>query len=114
MTLPLTPAEVAAGRRNDKIGTDFVAETGGMRIGHGRLAPGETLAANRQSGPCFWTVPTDGNAVSTYDDGRIAETACTAGQIRHFEDLSPPRAFIHPLTNTGSQDLHFINVEFER
>lgn len=35
MTLPLTPAEVAAGRRNDKIGTGFVAETGGMRIGMG-------------------------------------------------------------------------------
>jgi beta-alanine degradation protein BauB len=114
MIKPLTEAEIRKARQNDRIGTELAAETGGMRIWHLRLAPGETLAAHYHDRPYFWTVLGDGRARSRYDDGRVVDVIYRAGETRHFPHLSAAQGFAHDLTNTGSADLVFVTVEFNR
>lgn len=111
---PLSRAEIAAATANDRIGTDLVAEAGGMRIWHLRLKPGETLAAHRHDRPYLWTVLSDGEAVSRYGDGRVESVTYHAGQTRHFPHLAADRDFVHDLTNTGEAELVFVTVEFDR
>ncbi len=114
MSRPLSSSEVERALGNDRIGTELVAETGGMRIWHLRLAPNETLPAHRHDRPYFWTVLTDGTAISRYGDGRIEDVIYKNGQTQHFPDLSPDNTFVHDLTNTGEEELAFVTVEFER
>lgn len=113
-TRPLTREEIETARRNDRIGTELVAETGGMRIWHLRLGPGETLAAHHHDRPYLWTVLTDGHAISRHGDGRVQTVVYSAGDTRHFPDLGPGDDFVHDLTNTGDQDLVFVTLEFDR
>lgn len=113
MTAPLTGAGVSGARKNDRIGTQLVAETDGMRIWHLRIAPGKTLPAHRHDRPYFWTILCDGKARSRFDDGRVVDVTYSAGQTQHFPDLTPSDTFVHDLTNTGDQDLVFVTVEFE-
>ena len=110
MTLP---ADFETARSNDRIGTELVKETAGMRIWHLRLAPGERLAPHRHDRPYFWTVLTDGKGRSTDGDGRVAEVSYTAGDTRHFPDLTPDDGFVHDLTNIGESELLFVTVEFD-
>lgn len=114
MNQPLTTAEVAAARGNDRIGTNLVAETDGMRIWHLRLGPGESLPAHRHDRPYFWTVLTDGKARSRYGDGRVVDVTYRKGQTQHFPDLTAEAGFVHDLTNTGTTELLFVTVEFQR
>lgn len=109
---PLSRQEIAAGRGNDRIGTRLVAETGGLRVWHLLLAPGQTLPAHRHDRPYFWTVLTDGRGRSRFDDGRIVDIVYRAGDTKHFADLRPDAGFVHDLTNTGERDLLFVTVEF--
>lgn len=112
MTAPLTHEEIDAARGNDRIGTELVAETGGMRIWHLRLAPGETLPAHHHGRPYFWTVLTDGTAQSRYDNGQVVDITYSAGDTRNFPVLNARDGFVHDLTNTGVTELVFVTVEF--
>lgn len=115
MTLPpLTPMKTAAARLNATIGTKLVAETGGMRIWHMRLLPGESLAPHRHDRPYFWTVIGDGQERSRFGDGRIVDVTYRAGETRHHPDLGADNSFVHDLTNTGTTELVFVTVEFDR
>lgn len=113
MTRALSPDDIAAARGNDRIGTDLVAETDGMRIWHLRLAPGASLPAHRHDRPYFWTVLTDGKARSRYGDGRVVDLTYRKGQTQHFPDLTAETGFVHDLTNTGTTELVFVTVEFQ-
>ncbi|WP_417700581.1 cupin domain-containing protein [Pseudophaeobacter sp.] len=113
MSCPLSADEVERAHGNDRTGTERVAEAGGMRIWHLRLAPGETLSAHRHDRPYFWTVLTDGTARSRYGDGRIQDITYTNRQTQHFPDLTAESGFIHDLTNTGDAELVFVTVEFD-
>ena len=112
MTAPLTDQDIAAGRANDRIGTTLVAETDSMRIWHLRIPPGQTHPPHRHDRPYFWTVLTDGQGRSRFDDGRVVNVTYIDGQTQHFPDLSPDNAFVHDLTNTGETELVFVTVEF--
>lgn len=114
MTQALTPVGIAAASGNDRIGTDLVAETDGMRIWHLRLAPGASLPAHRHDRPYFWTVLTDGTARSRYGDGRVVDVTYRKGQTQHFPYLTAEAGFVHDLTNTGTTELLFVTVEFQR
>ncbi|MDG0995758.1 MAG: cupin domain-containing protein [Gammaproteobacteria bacterium] len=112
-TSPLTPAELEKARENDGIGTELVAKTSGMRIWHIRLAPGQTLPPHRHDRTYFWTVLTDGKGRSQFENGGVKDIAYTAGDTKHFADLTPENAFVHDLTNTGEHELVFVTVEFD-
>ena len=109
---PLTDENLLKAWGNDRIGTDLVHESGGLRVWHLRLAPGETLAAHCHDRPYLWTVLTDGKAISRYGDGRVVEVVYRAGDTRHFPDLGRMDIFVHDLTNTGNTELVFVTVEF--
>jgi len=110
--MPLTPAQIAAGRANDRIGTELVLETPQMRVWHLRLAPGEVAPPHRHDRSYFWTVLTDGRSRSDHDDGRSVETTYSAGDTRHFPDLTPQTGFVHNLTNIDDSEPVFVTVEF--
>lgn len=112
MTHPLSEEERFAGGTNDRIGTRLVHDADGMRVWHLRLDPGESLPPHRHDRPYFWTVLTDGMGRSRYDDGRIVDVAYTAGDTRHFADLTANNAFVHDLANIGPTPLVFVTVEF--
>ena len=110
--MSLTEKEIEAGRENDRIGTKLVCETDSMRIWHMTLLPAQTIPPHRHDRPYFWTILTDGQGVSRYDDGRDVAVTYKAGDTRHFPDLSADNSFVHDLTNTGNTDLTFVTVEF--
>ena len=112
MTTPMSKAEIAMA--TDRVGTHLVSGENGVKVWHLRLAPGETLPAHRHERPYFWTVLTDGKAVSRQADGRILDVTYRAGDTRHMSDLSPDTVFVHDLTNTGEAELVFVTVEFVR
>lgn len=109
--MTLSSKEIADGRVNAEIGTDVVLETDQMRVWHLRLAPGQTLPPHRHDRPYFWTVLTDGNGLSHFDDGRAVPITYRAGDTRHFPDLTPSNGFVHDLTNTGDAELVFVTAE---
>jgi len=104
--------ELAAGRTNDRIGTSLQLETDEMRIWHFRLAPGERLPYHRHDRPYFWTILTDGQGRSRFDDGRVVDVVYKKGDTKYFHDLSPSKRFVHDLLNTGDDELVFVTVEF--
>lgn len=110
--MTLTAPEIDAGRRNDRIGKELVLQTDKMRVWHMRLAPGEAIAPHRHDRPYFWTALTDGEGVSRFDDGRTVTSHYKAGDTKHFPHLNAQNAFVHDLTNTGSDELVFVTVEF--
>ncbi|WP_029059620.1 cupin domain-containing protein [Stappia stellulata] len=110
----LTPAEVERGRTNDRIGTRRVHATAGFSLWHIRLQPGETLPAHRHDRPYIWTVLSDGKARARRDDGTVTKVSYRAGDTTHHSQLSPETAFVHDLTNTGSAELVFVTIEFNR
>ncbi|WP_417580852.1 hypothetical protein [Pelagibacterium sp.] len=112
-TEPTTP-DGAPGRENARIGTTLTFAGNGMRIWHLRLQAGETLPAHRHDRPYFWTVLTDGQGRSRYSDGDVIDHQYTAGETKHFKDLTTENGFVHDLTNTGSTELVFVTVEFDR
>jgi hypothetical protein len=114
MIAPLSASEIAAGRDNDRIGTELVLAENGMRVWHLILMPGETIPAHRHDRPYLWTVLTDSKGRSRYGDGRIVEHDYKAGETKSFPDLSPGNAFVHDLSNIGTTQLTFVTVEFDR
>jgi beta-alanine degradation protein BauB len=109
------PADtLAAGRSNDRIGTELHLETDGMRIWHLRLMPGQRIPYHRHDRPYFWSVTTDGKGRSHFDDGRIVDIDYKKGESKYFNDLSPENMFVHDLTNIGDAELVFVTVEFNR
>lgn len=114
MSEALKERGIEAAMRNDRIGTELVLDSDGMRVWHLRLSPGETLPAHRHDRPYFWTALTAGQGRSNYGDGRIVDVIYHTGQTQHFEDLSAGNAFVHDLTNTGDTELVFVTVEFDR
>ena len=110
--MALSNTEIADGWANADIGTTLMLETDAMRLWHLRLAPGQTIPPHRHDRPYFWTILTDGQGVSRYDDGRDVAVTYKAGDTRHFPDLSADNSFVHDLTNTGNTDLTFVTVEF--
>lgn len=109
---PLTDDEVLRSWGNDRIGTDLVHESGGLRVWHLRLAPGETLLPHCHDRPYLWTVLTDGRAISRDGDGRVVDLTYRADDTRHFADLGQRQTFVHDLTNTGTTELVFVTIEF--
>ena len=110
--MTLSTQDIAAGRENADIGTELVLDTDAMRIWHLRLAPGETIPAHRHDRPYVWTIVTNGQGVSQFDDGCVVPITYKAGDTGNFPDLSPDNYFVHDLTNTGDTDLIFVTVEF--
>jgi beta-alanine degradation protein BauB len=105
---------LAAGRANDRIGTELHLETDSMRIWHLRLSPGQRIAYHRHDRPYFWSVTTDGKGRSHFDDGRIVDIDYKKGESKYFNDLSAENMFVHDLTNIGDSELVFVTVEFNR
>lgn len=97
---------------NDRIGTDLLLDTGAMRIWSLRLGPGETIAPHRHDRPYFWTVTTDGEGRSRFNDGREVFVTYRSGDTGHFPNLNAETRFDHDLTNTGDTELVFVTVEF--
>jgi quercetin dioxygenase-like cupin family protein len=110
---PEMAADFAANQTSRRIGTELALETETMLIWHLRLAPGERLGFHRHDRPYFWSVVTDGRAVSRYDDGRVAERTYAAGDTAHFPDLTLDTAFVHDIENVGESELVFVTVEFK-
>ena len=92
--MTLTADDISAGRQNANIGTELVMETDAMRVWHLRLAPGETIPAHRHDRPYVWTILTDGQGISQFDDGRVLEVTYKAGDTKHFPDLTSSNGFL--------------------
>jgi quercetin dioxygenase-like cupin family protein len=105
---------LADGRSNDRIGTELHLESGGIRIWHLRLKPGQRIPYHRHDRPYFWSVTTDGKGRSHFDDGRIVDIDYKKGESKYFNDLSQENMFVHDLTNIGDSELVFVTVEFNR
>jgi quercetin dioxygenase-like cupin family protein len=105
---------LAAGRLNDRIGTELHLETDSMRIWHLRLKPGQRIPYHRHDRPYFWSVTTDGKGRSHFDDGRVVDIDYKKGESKYFNDLSVENMFVHDLTNIGDSELVFVTVEFNR
>ena len=110
----LSPKQIVAGWRNDRIGTRLVHESDAMRVWHLRLAPGETLPPHRHDRPYLWTILTDGQGLSRFDDGRELPITYHSGDTGDFPDLSPDNGFVHDLTNVGESELVFVTIEFNQ
>lgn len=110
--MTLSIEDITAGQENANIGTELVLETDAMSVWHLRLAPGKTIPAHRHDRPYFWTILTDGQGVSQFDDGRVVPITYKAGDTKNFPDLTATNGFVHDLTNTGESDLVFVTVEF--
>lgn len=110
--LSTSDPELEAGYTNDQIGTSLHFENDEIRIWHLRLAPGQRAPYHRHDRPYFWTVLTDGQARSRFDDGHVADIVYTNGETKAF-DLSPDNMFVHDLQNTGTEELLFVTVEFK-
>ena len=90
----------------------MVYESNDMRVWHLHLSPGKTIPPHRHDRPYFWTVLTDGQGRSRYDDGRDITTTYKTGDTRHFPGLTTKSSFVHDLTNTGDTSLLFVTAEF--
>ncbi len=112
--MTLSAKEIESGSSNDRIGTRLVCETDAMRIWHLILKPGEYLPPHRHDRPYFWSVLTDGEGTSSYNDGSDQIVSYNAGDTKYFPDLSPEKSFVHDLTNSGNSDLVFVTVEFKK
>jgi beta-alanine degradation protein BauB len=110
---PEMAADFAANQASRRVGTALVLETETMLVWHLRLAPGERLGFHRHERPYFWSIVTDGQARSRYDDGRVADRTYAAGDSRYFPDITPETAFIHDIENIGDTELVFVTVEFK-
>ena len=56
---------------------------------------------------------TDGQGLSRFDDGREVHVTYTAGDSKHFTELTAANGFVHDLTNTGDTDLIFVTIEIQ-
>lgn len=110
----LSPKEIESGWSNDGIGTLLVHSTDSVRIWHLRLPVGASMPPHRHDRPYFWTILTDGHAISRYDDGRVVNIEYTAGMTGDFPALTPSTGFVHDLINVGNTELVFVTVEFNR
>lgn len=106
------PSGRANSHGGDQIGTELVLDTDAMRVWHLRLAPGETIGPHRHDRPYFWTVMTDGEGRSRFEDGRDARVTYRSGDTGHFPELNAETRFVHDLTNVGDTELVFVTVEF--
>ncbi len=66
--------ELEANRLNGAVGRQLVSESERVRVWSLTLQPGERIGFHRHVLDCFWTMLTDGKALSRYGDGRRAET----------------------------------------
>lgn len=110
---PELVAELAAGRRNGRVGSVLVSETDTLRVWHLSLQPGERLGFHTHVLPYFWTATTAGRARSRYADGRVEEPSYELGTTRHF-DFKAGESMTHDLENIGDSVLSFVTVEDKR
>jgi quercetin dioxygenase-like cupin family protein len=103
--------ELEGGRRNGRVGSRLVSETEKMRVWLISLGPGERLPFHTHVNDYFWTATSPGRARSRYADGRVAETAYSEGDTRHFA-FGPGESMTHDLENVGDTVLRFATVEF--
>jgi quercetin dioxygenase-like cupin family protein len=103
--------ELEQNANNGRVGSRLVSETAELRVWQIKLEPGERLPFHRHVLSYFWTVLTDGTALSHYGDGRITEMRYHAGDTKHFT-FGLGESMIHDLQNTGNSSLLFTTVEF--
>lgn len=106
-------AELAAGRRNGRVGSVLVSETETLRVWILTLQPGERLPFHTHVLPYFWTATTPGRARSRYADGRVEEPVYALGATKHFT-FGPGESMTHDLENIGDAVLSFVTVEDKR
>ncbi len=103
--------ELEANASNPAVGQVLLSETDRVRVWSLRLAPGERIGFHRHVLDYFWTVLTDGKAVSHFGDGTTSETAYRAGDTRHMR-YGLGEYMVHDLENVGTTELVFVTVEF--
>ncbi|MFO1123780.1 MAG: hypothetical protein U1F47_15850 [Hyphomicrobiales bacterium] len=95
------------------VGQRLLSETTDVRVWRIELAPGERVAFHTHVLNYFWTATSAGRSRSSYDDGRVAETAYDVGTTRHYA-FGPGERMIHDLENIGDTVLSFTTVELKR
>ncbi|RXM41430.1 cupin domain-containing protein [Chryseobacterium sp. CH21] len=103
---------LASAEGNKHIGDRIVFENNDFRIWQIHLPAGESLPFHKHENRYFWTVLTEGKAISYYNDGSIVESEYEIGDTKYFADLNEENYFIHNLENIGNTTLIFITVEF--
>ena len=104
-------AELAANRFNGAVGQVLVSESDRVRVWSLKLEPGQRVGFHRHVLDYFWTVLSDGKAVSHYGDGTAAEASYKAGDTRHL-NFATGEYMLHDLENIGATTLMFTTVEF--
>ena len=104
-------AELEAGRRNGRVGSRLVSETGRLRVWLIEIPPGGRLPFHTHVNDYFWTATSPGRSRSRYADGRVAETDYALGDTRHFS-FGAGESMTHDLENIGDRVMTFTTVEF--
>lgn len=99
--------------KSHQVGERIVHEDDKMIIWTIHLQPGKALDFHRHDKPYFWTVLTEGSAISYFDDGRVSETFYKADDTKNYPDLSKDNYFSHNLINSGKTELIFTTCEFK-
>jgi len=94
------------------VGEKLVYENKQFKVWTIHLEPGKRLPFHRHANPYFWTVLTEGESRSYYEDGSIIERDYKQGDTVHFADLSAQHSFAHNLENIGNSTLIFTTVEY--
>ena len=109
-----TPAlreELAAARRNGRVGSRVVSESERVRVWLIELQPGERLPFHTHVQDYFWTAISAGRARSRYSDGRVVEVDYAIGDTQHHV-FPKGQSMTHDLENVGDTVLCFVTVEF--
>lgn len=103
--------ELVANRMNGAVGKLLVSESDRVRVWSLTLDPGERIGFHRHVLDYFWTVLSDGRALSHYGDGSAVTAEYKTGDTRHMS-FGKGEFMIHDLENVGDTKLVFTTVEF--
>ena len=106
-------ADLAANRRNPRIGTRLLHADDRVRVWEVRLGPGERLGFHRHALDYLWVATTSGAFLSRQEDGTAVEATVAAGEASS-STYGPGESEVHDLENVGATELVFTTVEFLR
>lgn len=102
--------ELARNAFNPCVGHILLSADARTRVWFIKLAPGERIGFHRHVLDYFWTVLTDGSAISHINGGPPQRADYVAGQTRHLT-FARGEYMLHDLHNVGDSDLLFLTVE---
>ena len=104
--------ELAAARRNRRLGTSLWFENDHVRVFEVRLGPGERGPFHVHDATYFWSVVEPGRGLQRFVDGTFVVRDYALGETKYLVH-SPDDPLVHDLENVGSSTLRFVTVELK-